>query len=45
MPGMWRAYYEKWWQMTRERLDPEMPDLLPILPRLVPPARVFDKMT
>ena len=45
MPGMWRAYYEKWSQMTRERLDSEMLDLLPILQRLVPPARVFDKMT
>ena len=24
MPGMWRDYYEKWSQMTRERLDPQM---------------------
>jgi hypothetical protein len=20
--GMWRAYYQKWWMVTRSRLDP-----------------------
>lgn len=43
--GMWRHYYEKWEAMTFERLGGEMVDLLPSLKRLVPPARLFDKMT
>ncbi len=43
--GMWRPYYEKWWMMTRERLDPALLDLVPSLKALVPPARIFDKMT
>jgi nicotinamidase-related amidase len=45
MPGMWRSYYEKWEVMTLDRLGPEMVDLVPSLKALVPPARVFDKMT
>jgi nicotinamidase-related amidase len=45
MPGMWRIYYEKWQAMTLERLGPEMVDLVPSLKAVVPPARVFDKMT
>jgi len=45
MPGMWRSYYEKWDTMTLERLGPEMVDLVPSLKALVPPARIFDKMT
>src|SRR3984893_12692955 len=24
MPGMWRCYYEKWWQATREHIDPRL---------------------
>jgi nicotinamidase-related amidase len=36
--GMWRPYYEKWWMMTRERLDPALLDLVPSLRALVPPA-------
>jgi nicotinamidase-related amidase len=43
MPGVWRAYYEKWRETTRERLDPRMLDLMPQLSRLVPPAAVIDK--
>lgn len=45
MPGTWRAYYEKWDSMTLEVLGPEIVDLVPALKALVPPARIFDKMT
>jgi nicotinamidase-related amidase len=45
MHGMWRLYYEKWRMMTRDRLDPALVDLVPSLKALVPPARIFDKMT
>jgi nicotinamidase-related amidase len=45
MRGTWRAYYEKWQGMTLEKLPREMFNLIPDLARLVPPARVFDKMT
>lgn len=43
--GMWRPYFEKWSNMTREALGPEMIDLLPELKQFVPPAVVFDKPT
>jgi nicotinamidase-related amidase len=45
MSGMWRSYYEKWDAMTLDRLGPDMVDLVPSLRKLVPPARIFDKMT
>lgn len=45
MPGMWRDYYEKWDSMTLDRLEPGLIDLVPALKALVPPARMFDKMT
>jgi nicotinamidase-related amidase len=45
MPGMWRTYYEKWPMMTTAQLGLEMVDLVPSLKRLVPPARILDKMT
>lgn len=45
MPGAWKSYYEKWDQMTLNRLPRELVDLLPALARFVPPARVFDKRT
>ena len=41
--GAWRAYYERWPQMTREALDPGLLDLVGPLARLVPPARQVDK--
>jgi nicotinamidase-related amidase len=41
--GHWRAYYRKWRETTRDRLDPRLLDLMPPLAALVPPARVFDK--
>lgn len=45
MSGMWRSYYEKWDTMTLDKLGSEMVDLVPLLKTLVPPARIFDKMT
>jgi len=41
--GAWRAYYERWPQMTREALDPRLLGLVEPLARLVPPARMVDK--
>lgn len=45
MPGMWRAYYEKWPMMTGERLPRELVDIVPDLRSFSPPARIFDKRT
>lgn len=42
-PGMWRQYYEKWWMMTGEHVDPALLDLVAPLESLTPPAIVFDK--
>lgn len=43
--GTWRRYYERWPDMTLDRLPAGMVDLLPSLAARVPPARVFDKRT
>lgn len=43
MPGAWRRYYERWRELTRERIDPRLLELVPELKELVPPAAVFDK--
>lgn len=43
MPGMWREFYRKWRNITRQRLPAEQLELLPELRRFVPPAAVFDK--
>jgi nicotinamidase-related amidase len=43
MPGQWQAYYTKWAEVTRARLDPALVELMPSLQRFVPPASVFDK--
>jgi nicotinamidase-related amidase len=43
MPGMWREYYRKWPQVTRQRLAPAYLELVPELRRFAPPAIVFDK--
>lgn len=43
-PGAWRRYYEKWPQMLRRNLDPDMLRLLPELEIHLPVARVFDKL-
>jgi nicotinamidase-related amidase len=41
--GSWRRYYEHWPQMTGDRLDPGLIELVPPLPDLTPPALVIDK--
>ncbi|MDX2335267.1 hypothetical protein [Brevundimonas vesicularis] len=41
--GTWRGYWERWPEMTIERLGPERIDLIPALAAFVPPARVLDK--
>jgi nicotinamidase-related amidase len=43
MPGRWQSFYNKWCDLTAERIDLSLLDLLPELKRLVPPAVVFDK--
>jgi nicotinamidase-related amidase len=43
MPGSWQRYYRRWTEMTRERLDPALLELVPPLARFVPPATVIDK--
>jgi nicotinamidase-related amidase len=43
--GVWKAYYEKWECVTRERLDPHMLELAPALLRYAPPAHVIDRQT
>lgn len=43
MPGSWRRYYERWRELTRERLDPQLIELVPPLAALAPPAAVIDK--
>lgn len=41
--GVWRQYYRRWDEFTRERLPPHLLELLPELIELVPPAQVVDK--
>ena len=41
--GNWRAYFEKWADVTRSALAPECLRLVSALERFVPPACVFDK--
>lgn len=41
--GTWRRYYQRWANMTRERLAPDMIELIPALSRYAPPASVLDK--
>ncbi|MBV8184321.1 MAG: cysteine hydrolase [Hyphomicrobiales bacterium] len=41
--GAWRKYYERWSDMTVEKLGREMLSLVPELARFVPPASIFDK--
>lgn len=43
MPGMWRCYYERWRDATRERIDLRLLELVAPLARLAPPATVIDK--
>jgi nicotinamidase-related amidase len=43
MPGSWRRYYRRWAELTLDRIDPELLNLVPPLARLAPPAVVCDK--
>jgi nicotinamidase-related amidase len=43
MPGGWGAYYAKWSNVTRDRLDERLLNLMPELEGHLPPASVFDK--
>ncbi len=45
MPGKWRDYYKKWEMMTTGRLPADSMLLVAPLRRLVPPGRIFDKLT
>jgi nicotinamidase-related amidase len=40
---MWRRYYQRWREATREQVDPRLLELMPPLAGLVPPATVIDK--
>ena len=41
--GTWRDYYRRWRAFTRDRLDPQLLDLVEPLKGLSPPAEVVDK--
>jgi nicotinamidase-related amidase len=43
LPGSWRRYYDRWRDLTRDRLDPALIELAEPLAALVPPATVIDK--
>lgn len=45
LPGTWQRYYERWREVTRERLDERLLRLVPELEAFVPPAEVVDKWT
>ena len=41
--GAWHRFYRRWTELTLERIDPELLELVPRLRGLVPPAMVIDK--
>jgi nicotinamidase-related amidase len=43
MPGGWQRYYERWRELTLERIDPRLIELVPPLAALAPRAEVIDK--
>ena len=43
MRGTWRRFYRRWAELTLERIDPGVLELVPPLARLVPPAVTIDK--
>ena len=43
MPGSWQRYYERWRELTLERINPRLIELVPPLVALAPPAEVIDK--
>ncbi|HEY8577528.1 MAG TPA: isochorismatase family cysteine hydrolase [Devosia sp.] len=42
--GTWHRYYQRWASMTRERMHPDLVDLVPELRRFAPPAWIEDKV-
>jgi nicotinamidase-related amidase len=42
-PGEWQRYFERWRELTLDRMDPAMLEIVPELARFVPPAEVIDK--
>jgi nicotinamidase-related amidase len=42
--GMWREYYRKWDNVTRDRLNPALLEIVPQLRKFTPPAAVIDHM-
>ena len=42
-PGTWKQYYERWADMTLERIGRDMVDLVPELAIFAPPAPIVDK--
>jgi nicotinamidase-related amidase len=43
MPGKWREYYCKWRDVTQDRIDRTLLDLVPALQKFAPPAPIFNK--
>ncbi len=43
MAGSWQRYYERWRELTLERIDPRLIELIPGLAALAPPAEIIDK--
>ena len=43
MRGTWRRFYRRWAELTLERIDPDLLELVAPLARLVPPAITIDK--
>jgi nicotinamidase-related amidase len=43
LAGSWRRFYRRWAELTLERIDPRLLELVPPLDRLAPPATVIDK--
>jgi nicotinamidase-related amidase len=40
---MWAHYYRRWADVTLDRINPDLVDLMPPLARFAPPAKVLDK--
>ena len=41
--GSWRRYYERWDEMTRDRIDTDLLEVVPQLATFAPPAQYLDK--
>jgi hypothetical protein len=42
-PGVWRKFYERWRETTRDELDPKLLDLVEPLDRYAAQATIIDK--